>query len=44
MGDILLAVNPFKSLPIYAPEVQRTYNRAGKDALAPHIYYKAFEA
>lgn len=40
-GEILLAVNPYKRLPLYSPEIIQAYIKAGelqnKD-MAPHVY------
>ncbi|XP_048584244.1 unconventional myosin-VIIa isoform X2 [Nematostella vectensis] len=38
VGDILIAVNPFKTLPIYSQNVSSQYKMAVKSSLAPHIY------
>lgn len=38
VGDILVAVNPFKDLPIYDRKHQRDYVTLSRGALAPHIY------
>ncbi|KAL9962674.1 hypothetical protein ACROYT_G031796 [Oculina patagonica] len=41
VGDILLAVNPFKSLPIYGTEVIQAYQSSPADRqLSPHVYSK----
>ena len=38
VGDILIAVNPFHTLQIYTPAVQRLYNKVNKSTVPPHIY------
>ncbi|KAK3082812.1 hypothetical protein FSP39_006063 [Pinctada imbricata] len=38
IGDILLAVNPFRPLPIYSEEFSQTYMNAAKGDNSPHIY------
>ena len=49
-GRILLSVNPFKDLPLYTPEVLRTYLHAGQaqpgvpyayEGLPPHVFAMA---
>ncbi len=49
-GRILLSVNPFKDLPLYTPEVLRTYLHAGEaqpgvpyayEGLPPHVFAMA---
>ncbi|XP_012938920.1 myosin-IIIb [Aplysia californica] len=44
IGDILLAVNPFVSLPIYTDEYIRRYMHAVKADNPPHIYAVADQA
>mmetsp|Transcript_6068 Transcript_6068/g.15483 ORF Transcript_6068/g.15483 Transcript_6068/m.15483 type:complete len:1057 (+) Transcript_6068:245-3415(+) len=44
VGDILIAVNPYKILPIVAPEVQAKYLRCQRADHDPHIYYLAYNA
>ncbi|KAK6194550.1 hypothetical protein SNE40_000167 [Patella caerulea] len=42
IGDILLAVNPFETLPYYSKEVSKKYNTTEKlTHLPPHIYATA---
>ncbi|XP_065836226.1 myosin-IIIb-like [Oscarella lobularis] len=38
VGDILVALNPFKSLPIYDKKHATVYRRAHKSKEPPHIY------
>lgn len=39
IGDILLSVNPFKSLSIYGSEVMQAYQKSRADSqLAPHVF------
>ncbi|MCI4388069.1 hypothetical protein PGIGA_G00081280 [Pangasianodon gigas] len=38
IGDILVAVNPFKQLPLYGKEVSEKYKCHEKTALPPHIF------
>ena len=44
VGDILLAVNPFKELPIYSEEWSKVYSVASLDDLSPHIFGVAARA
>ncbi|CAK9054992.1 unnamed protein product, partial [Durusdinium trenchii] len=37
-GPVLLAVNPFRSLPLYGPEQLRSFGRGGATSAAPHVY------
>ena len=37
-GNVLIAVNPFKQLPIYSQDVAERYNSAGDQKEAPHIF------
>ncbi len=38
-GDILIAVNPFKKIPIYSNEIINNYIKNDFDVLEPHPYY-----
>jgi hypothetical protein len=38
LGDILIAVNPYKSLPIYTSEYITNYQNDSKQLLPPHIF------
>eukprot|EP00056_Hartaetosiga_gracilis_P009653 m.139195 g.139195 ORF g.139195 m.139195 type:complete len:1159 (+) comp13164_c0_seq11:64-3540(+) len=38
VSDILIAVNPFKDLPLYTPEVAAKYNNISLHDEAPHVY------
>ncbi len=47
VGDILLAVNPFKTMPIYSEQWSQLYSRSQVDNLPPHVFgvaSKAFNA
>ena len=44
VGDILVAVNPFQSLPIYDNSWTQAYSRPDLCSLAPHIYRVAARA
>ncbi|XP_066507913.1 myosin-IIIb isoform X2 [Hoplias malabaricus] len=44
IGDILVAVNPFKQLPLYEKEVSERYKCHEKRSLPPHIYAVADRA
>ncbi|XP_053500993.1 myosin-IIIb isoform X1 [Ictalurus furcatus] len=44
IGDILVAVNPFKQLPLYGKEVSEKYKCHEKRALPPHIFAVADRA
>ena len=44
VGDILVAVNPFRKLPIYDERWSVAYSRSDVSALAPHIYRVAARA
>ena len=44
VGDILVAVNPFRSLPLYDEAWSNAYEAPDVSALAPHIYRVAAAA
>ena len=45
IGDILIALNPFKRMPLYDPSQSRLYIQAeSKHTLDPHIFYIANNA
>ena len=44
VGDILVAVNPFRPLPVYDDCWCNAYNRPDVSELAPHIYRVAARA
>lgn len=44
VGDILIAVNPFKLLPLYSEEWSHAYSRIDVNSLAPHIFKVASRA
>eukprot|EP00040_Diaphanoeca_grandis_P025170 m.139111 g.139111 ORF g.139111 m.139111 type:complete len:1040 (-) comp30035_c0_seq1:88-3207(-) len=40
IGDILLVINPYESLPYYTPEIQAAYlSNVHREDVAPHVYY-----
>lgn len=46
-GCVLVAVNPFKTLPMYGPEVACRYNQRRKtqdDPMEPHVFLTADRA
>lgn len=43
-GPLLLALNPFKWLPIYGEEIVRQYHRRPYGSLPPHCYQEAEDA
>lgn len=44
IGDILVAINPFKYLPLYEKSESEKYKSCSKDGLPPHIYAVADRA
>lgn len=44
VGSILLAVNPYKPLPIYSAEILEAYRTLGVAQLSPHLFAIADEA
>ncbi len=44
VGDILIAVNPFKLLPLYSEEWSLAYSRIDINSLSPHIFKVASRA
>ena len=46
VGDILVAVNPFRQIPIYTDEWSRIYGHSSDELhhLAPHIYVTSSRA
>ncbi|GLH07215.1 Uncharacterized protein GBIM_12734 [Gryllus bimaculatus] len=38
IGDVLVAVNPYKKLALYSDELARAYARRGPYQLPPHLY------
>lgn len=43
-GIVLIAMNPFKTLPIYSPEVMRQYAGKKREEVEPHLFAVAEEA
>lgn len=47
-GPVLVAVNPFKAVPLYGPEAARHYSRRGSeeaaDSYEPHVFLTADQA
>lgn len=44
VGDILVAVNPFRALPIYSSPWSEGFSKADLTGLVPHIYKTAARA
>ncbi|XP_051890313.1 unconventional myosin-X [Pristis pectinata] len=44
IGDILVAINPFKYLPLYEKSESEKYRSCSKDSLPPHIFAVADRA
>ncbi|XP_072270103.1 unconventional myosin-Ia-like [Pyxicephalus adspersus] len=44
IGDILIALNPLRDLPIYGPEVSDAYSSQPIKSLPPHIFAVADRA
>eukprot|EP00472_Partenskyella_glossopodia_P009453 CAMPEP_0197517112 /NCGR_PEP_ID=MMETSP1318-20131121/2083_1 /TAXON_ID=552666 /ORGANISM="Partenskyella glossopodia, Strain RCC365" /LENGTH=1597 /DNA_ID=CAMNT_0043066413 /DNA_START=40 /DNA_END=4833 /DNA_ORIENTATION=+ len=44
VGTILIAVNPFKRLPLYTPSIIDKYAKRGNRILPPHVFHTASEA
>ncbi|ORX55940.1 myosin-2 [Piromyces finnis] len=43
-GIVLIALNPFQSLPIYTPDIMRAYSGKRRGELEPHLFAIAEEA
>jgi myosin heavy subunit len=45
IGTITISINPYQSLPLYTPDVRRTYTSRGDgETMPPHVYNNAHEA
>ncbi|XP_054033345.1 unconventional myosin-Ia isoform X2 [Dryobates pubescens] len=44
IGNVVISVNPYRSLPIYGPEVVQEYHSCNFFAVKPHIYAIADDA
>ncbi|NXN07098.1 MYO1A protein, partial [Indicator maculatus] len=44
IGNVVISVNPYRSLPIYGPEVVQEYHNCNFFAVKPHIYAIADDA
>ncbi|XP_031750921.1 myosin-IIIb isoform X2 [Xenopus tropicalis] len=44
VGDILIAVNPFRDLPLYSPEISDIFSSRPLSSLPPHIFAVADRA
>lgn len=44
VGIVLVAINPYESLPIYEPDIINAYNGQNMGDMDPHIFAVAEEA
>lgn len=43
-GPVLIAVNPFKKVPIYGPDNVQAYRKRTTESSQPHVYMTADSA
>lgn len=40
-GPVLIAVNPFKKVPLYTEDFIQAYRKKSRETLGPHVYLVA---